>query len=128
MKACDLVLLRRSAVMTQLDAWPFRTLRPNNPAGWMIQAIENNYEPPDSFRRLQREEAHKRKLELTQRLIDACALCDSNGYRQVNGKYSFQGVMRRCSHDARLESDIDSKSQNWTERPAKPSDEGNDAI
>jgi hypothetical protein len=42
LRATKLVVSRSDVVSRQIEAWPFRTTTPRNPAGWMIQAIENN--------------------------------------------------------------------------------------
>jgi hypothetical protein len=48
-KAYELTLTKKDAVKLQLKAWRFRDVRPRNRAGWMIQAIESNYDVPGSY-------------------------------------------------------------------------------
>ena len=48
-KAFELISLNREAVKTQLEAWPYRNVSPQNRAGWIIEAIEKNYNVPLDF-------------------------------------------------------------------------------
>jgi hypothetical protein len=48
-RAYDLVMSRGKAVQFQLEVWSLRPVAPRNRAGWMIQAIEKNYEAPTSY-------------------------------------------------------------------------------
>jgi hypothetical protein len=57
-KAYQLVVSRKETVILQLEAWPFRNAKPRNRAGWMIQAVEGNYEAPASYF----EEKRKRRI------------------------------------------------------------------
>jgi hypothetical protein len=56
-KAEALVRDHIESVKVQLEAWPFRNASPNNLAGWIISAIENQYPLPDTYL------ARKAKLE-----------------------------------------------------------------
>ncbi|MGH9763900.1 MAG: hypothetical protein ACREDR_20725, partial [Blastocatellia bacterium] len=48
-KAEQLVRARPDAVRLQLEFWPFRNTIPRNLAGWIINAIETEYAPPEEY-------------------------------------------------------------------------------
>ena len=103
LKACDLVIRRPEAVSLQLSAWPYREATPRNPAGWLIQAIENNYALPAAY--LEHKKISEMRLlrDAQERAIRTCSLCDSKGYRHLKVPGDFHGVMRQCTHDPALE-------------------------
>jgi hypothetical protein len=111
LRATDLVLTHAAAVKEQLDAWPFRQVKARSISGWMIQAIENNYELPESFRQYQQGEGERQARDLARNAIAACDLCDDTGYRYVKTATDFHGAMRQCSHDPEIESKIASDAQ-----------------
>ncbi len=96
----------------QIEAWPFRDTTPRNPAGWLIQAIENNYEPPEAFRQHQRRAGERRKLLSLGEAIERCSICDKNGYRRLEARKSSHAVMRQCTHDPSIEAKISPQAQN----------------
>ena len=101
-KAGKLVAERREAVERQLLALPYRDNKGagrKNPAGWIIAAIEQDYELPPAYAGAATDKhdvsgAHARRLAL-----DACNLCDSSGLRYMGRK----GGVRKCSHDPKIE-------------------------
>lgn len=99
-RALDLVTHRQEIVKDQLAAWPYRRLTPKNKAGWIIEAIEKNYQLPDEYLAEKQKEADRQKTIEEHNRVTACDLCrDSNGFRRVkSGKYPT-GAMKKCTHD-----------------------------
>ncbi|HZS04002.1 MAG TPA: replication initiator protein A [Blastocatellia bacterium] len=93
-KAVEIVEKYPEETRTQLDAWRFRESRPDNPAGWIIRAIEQNYHLPDGYLEVkQKEEAGSRKAA-REAAIAACPYCrHSEGWR-----FTARGA-RPCTHD-----------------------------
>ena len=137
-KAYELALMKNEATAVQLEAWPFREAMPRNPAGWMIQAIENNYDVPRSYL------DHKNKQREIQARLNAenntrsCPICNGEGFRQVRTADYPNGAMRQCSHDPSIEArygDTDSlpgpstrtspNAQNRSKIDSQPIDEKN---
>jgi hypothetical protein len=85
--------------MGQLDAWRFRDVKPRNRAGWMIQAIENNYEVPSSYFADKKAQQESKRHEAARVAIRACSLCDATGLRLVRSAQYPSGAMRQCAHD-----------------------------
>lgn len=112
LKACELVVRRKEAVSLQLEAWPFRGTAPRNPAGWLIQAIENNYDLPTSY--LEEKERSEQRLlrDARKKAIGACRICDDNGYRRLKAPGDFHGRMRSCTHDPHIEIGLRPNAQN----------------
>jgi hypothetical protein len=108
-KAFELVSLKREAVKVQIAAWPYRNANPQNRAGWMIEAIEQNYSAPSAYL----EELQKRKerelLETRQAAIAACTLCDQSGYRFIKSERYPNGAARKCTHSPDVESQFEAK-------------------
>jgi|ERR1043165_170825 hypothetical protein len=102
-KAYGLVMSRSEAVQFQLEVWRFRQVKPRNIAGWMIQAIENNYEPPSTYAEDRKKQAEQQAIEAAQAAIQDCTSCDSTGFRYIKSSKYPSGAMRQCSHDARIE-------------------------
>ncbi len=102
-KACGLVLASKEAVNIQLEAWPFRNLQPRNPAGWMIQAIENNYQAPISYFENKTKQQKSDQVKTTQAAIQACPICDKTGFCYIRNDDYPNGAMRQCTHDATFE-------------------------
>jgi hypothetical protein len=103
-KAYQLVTSHESAVKFQLDVWRYRHVAPRNRAGWMVQAIENNYGPPSSYGEYLEKQREQETIAAVQAAVRECTLCDNTGFRYVkNSKYP-NGAMRQCSHDAVIES------------------------
>jgi hypothetical protein len=103
-RAYDLVLSRHKAVHFQLEVWPHRQVAPRNRAGWMIQAIENNYEAPSSYFERRKQVQEQQEVTATQTAIRACRLCNGTGFRYVKTSQYPDGAMRQCTHDAMVES------------------------
>src|SRR5258706_5003264 len=102
LKACHLVLTRKESVSVQVKAWPFRATKPRNLAGWMIQAIENDYELPASYLDYEDKQREKINRTLTESKMRSCALCDDKGFRYVRSAQYPTGAMRQCSHNPRV--------------------------
>jgi hypothetical protein len=107
-KAFELVSLNREAVKTQLGAWPYRNTNPQNKAGWMIEAIEKNYNVPLDFLQDRQKQKEREQIAERQSAIDACNLCDASGYRIVKSERYPTGAAKKCSHDPAIESKIKS--------------------
>jgi hypothetical protein len=100
-KARELVKSNRKGVEEQIAAYPYREQQKKNtnPAGWLIKAIENDYELPQAYLE---EKARAEELERSKSkraILEACMLCDSAGFRYLGGK---MGV-KKCSHDPGIE-------------------------
>jgi hypothetical protein len=66
-KAEQIVRANTQSTKFQLEVWPFRKTAPENLAGWIIKAINNNYEPPQAYLDLKRsQEADQRQREIHQ--------------------------------------------------------------
>lgn len=94
-KARDLIEFNRMAVEEQIAAYPYRDHKGRtNLAGWLVKAIENNYELPSAYLE-EREKAEKlRHSHAGSTVLEACTLCDSSGLRYLGGN---RGV-KKCSH------------------------------
>lgn len=103
-KAYELALSRREAVKFQLEVWSFRQVAPRNRAGWLIQAIENNYEAPASYLQHKHQEHDQKELATAKAAVQQCDLCDTSGFRYVKSSQYPNGAMRQCTHDPAVES------------------------
>jgi hypothetical protein len=103
-RAYGLVMSRGKAVRFQLQVWPLRQVAPRNRAGWMIQAIENNYEAPSSYFEHQKQQQDQQVVMAAQMAVQDCAICDSRGFRYIKSSRYPDGAMRQCSHDPTIES------------------------
>jgi hypothetical protein len=93
-KAAELVAQNPDGVRRQVEAWAFREKKPKNPAGWIIRAIEGNFELPSGFvDAQQKEESKKRKLTRAEAIAACPYCCHSEGYR-----FTARGA-RPCTHD-----------------------------
>ena len=104
-RAYDLVMSRKQAVQFQLEVWRFRQVAPRNRAGWMIQAIENNYEGPTSYLEQRKQQKDMEALTTAQAAVRDCVICDNTGFRYIRNSRYPQGAMRQCTHDATIESE-----------------------
>jgi hypothetical protein len=108
----------------QVRAFPFRQdegLEPNNKAGFLIKAIEENYPLPDKFQdRLRAIEREKEQAIQNEKdaiwrqeqdlIIAACDFCNEHELRTITHEEDpHQKVMRICTHD----SEIESQFENW---------------
>jgi hypothetical protein len=100
-KARELVRAHRAATEQQILAYPYREVGKGkkNRAGWIIAAIENNYELPGAFIEAQNKERDEQGMKTRQAVLNDCTLCDSSGFRYLGGK---RGV-KKCSHDQDIE-------------------------
>jgi len=103
-KAYDLVMSRGQAVQFQLEVWPLRQVAPRNRAGWMIQAIESNYEAPSFYFEHQKQQQDQQVVAAAQTAVQDCAICDSRGFRYIKSTRYPDGAMRQCSHHPTIES------------------------
>jgi hypothetical protein len=101
-KAYSLVLARKEAVSLQLEAWRFREAKPRNPAGWMIQAIENNYDVPAAYMNHKNEQRAIASRLVAENKTLSCPLCNEKGFRYVSSAGYPNGAMRQCTHDPAL--------------------------
>jgi hypothetical protein len=102
-KAYELVMSRGHAVQFQLEVWRFRQVSPRNRAGWIIQAIENNYEAPSTYFQERKRQADQQAIAAARTVVQDCFLCDSTGFRYIKSNRYPSGAMRQCSHDATIE-------------------------
>jgi hypothetical protein len=107
-KAYDLVTTRRDTVVLQLEAWPFRAAKPWNRAGWMIQAIEDNYQVPPPYVKAKAIQKEREQLAAVVAARLACSICDHAGFRRIRNAQYPDGAMRKCTHDPAIESQIQS--------------------
>lgn len=121
-KAYELLMKwRTDRIDLQIQAFEWRTTGITNKAGFLINAIEQNYALPDKFRdqlraiEVEKEQAvrREREEELRQRqeiLIAACTICDQSGTRNIkhpeNQNYK---AVHKCTHDPATES----KFEEW---------------
>lgn len=103
MKAYELTVTHKEAVALQLEAWPFRKTKPRNAAGWIIQAIENNYEVPPSYLQHKTNEVETQDRQAARDKTHRCSMCDHTGFRRVRSPQYPSGAMRQCTHDPNLE-------------------------
>lgn len=108
-------------VNLQIRAFEFRDLNAKNKAGFLINAIEQNYALPDKFqshlraKKLEKEKAEseaqaelRRKEKETQ--IAACHLCDEKGHRNVKlPENPIYKALHICGHVP----EIESKFEDW---------------
>ena len=97
-KAGELVRSKRDIVERQLSALPYRNLEKGrkNPAGWIIAAIENDYELPEAYRTAVEGEMQVKKSEAERARREACTFCGPTGFRYMNGC----GVKKCCHNPA----------------------------
>ncbi len=108
-KAYQLVFRKSEQAKLQLEVWPFRNAKPRNRAGWMIQAIEGDYQAPISYLEGKRKQSERERLETAESIRSACAFCKGTGFRQIRTIQYPTGAMRECSHYPPLESQITSE-------------------
>jgi hypothetical protein len=100
-KARELVLTKGEVVEQQLSALSYRMLGENqkNPAGWIVAAIENNYELPKQYIEILAKAGHDKEAKKRRATLDACSLCDSSGFRHLGGRLG----VKKCTHDPEIE-------------------------
>ncbi len=105
LKALELVKNYREATRQQLQYFPHRGVKLNNPAGWLIAAIEANYNAPEGFLEAKAKEDQERREKAITEAIVACSYChETKGWRRVVNERYPEGAMRKCSHDPAIES------------------------
>jgi hypothetical protein len=107
-KAFELVSLKREAAKIQIGAWQYRNANPQNRAGWMIEAIEQNYSAPPAYLEEIQKRKEREKLEAAQAATRACTICDNSGHRRVKNDRYPNGAMKKCTHDPAIENKITS--------------------
>ncbi len=107
-KAMSLIKLDRKIVEEQIAAYPYRELKKKtNIAGWLIKAIENNYELPPAYLEEKTKAEEVEHSQAKRAALEACTLCDSSGFRYLGGN---RGV-KKCSHDPVIEANSISSSR-----------------
>jgi hypothetical protein len=104
-KARSLVKTHREAAEAQIAAFPYRGVgKPKkNAAGWLIGAIEGNYTLPVAYLEEREKKRQAAKVGENKATIEACQLCDYNGWRRIRTPEQPNGAMKRCSHDSKIE-------------------------
>lgn len=99
-KARELVTTRRDPVERQLAALPYRDTGKSmkNLAGWIVAAIENDYELPEAYRKALAKERHAKNGRDAESKREACSFCGPSGFRHMKA-----GGVKKCSHDPALE-------------------------
>ena len=103
----------------QIKAFEWRTTGISNKAGFLINAIEQNYALPDKFRDQLRAiefakelAAREEQLEIERRQqeirIAACTTCDEKGNRSIKlpEDHNYKAV-HKCTHDPVIESEFE---------------------
>jgi hypothetical protein len=100
-KARELVRSKPDIIERQLSALPYRSLEKGrkNPAGWIVAAIENDYELPEAYKAAVESELQAKKGEVERAKREACTFCGPSGFRYMKGR----GV-KKCSHNPAEES------------------------
>ena len=106
-------------VNIQIRAFEYRDIKAKNKAGFLINAIEQNYTLPDKFQnhlnaiKLEKEQAEReaqaelRHLE-REAAISVCEICDDRGQRNVKlPQNPIYKALHICSHDPQIESKFD---------------------
>ena len=104
-KARGLIKNHREAAEAQIAAYPYRGEgKPKkNAPGWLIAAVEGNYTLPVAYleeRERKQQAARSRERKAT---VEACQLCDANGWRRIRTPEHPHGAMKRCTHDPKTE-------------------------
>jgi hypothetical protein len=107
-KAVELATKHFTETKRQVEAFPFRETTPKNKAGFLIEAIEQNYSLPDGYYAHQREAEASAEHIRRQSEIELCLLCDEKGWRNVKSEQdNFYGLMHQCTHDPEIESQFE---------------------
>lgn len=101
LKADELVQKSPEETERQIEAYAHRKPA-DNPAGFIIRAIEENFAPPQSYEETKEKDAARTAFETRQAAIAACQFCrDTNGYRITE-----KGA-RPCTHKSEVEAAIE---------------------
>jgi hypothetical protein len=107
-KALEIVTNHFEEAAKQVAAYPFREINPKNKAGFLIQAIEQNYSLPDGYYTHLREAEAAEASANRQAEIDTCTYCDQKGWRNVKSEQdNFYGMMHQCTHDPEIENQFE---------------------
>lgn len=107
-KAVELITEHFAETAKQIEAYPFREIKPKNKAGFLIEAIEQKYSLPETYYDYLRGKEQAEAIARRQASIDACPLCDDNGWRNVKSERdTFYGVRHQCTHDAEIEAQFE---------------------
>jgi hypothetical protein len=107
-KAYQLVIAKKESVVLQLEAWPHRKASPRNRAGWMIQAIEGNYDAPLSYLDEKRKRKDRERFEVAKAAKSTCPICKGTGFRSLKSAQYPTGAMRECNHNLQIQPEIGS--------------------
>jgi hypothetical protein len=104
-KASELVRVRKKAVEEQIAAYPYRELGKSrkNVAGWLIAAIEGNYDLPAAYVEEQEKKQQAERSKERKSAIASCSYCDQTGWRRVHTHKYPDGAMKQCTHDPTIE-------------------------
>jgi hypothetical protein len=101
-KAFELVKSKRESVALQLEIFPHRNLKPENPAGWIIKAIETNFSAPDNYRTAKEKQIAQELARAREEVLAACPFCQElKGFVHVE-KDGYRAV-RKCTHNPAIE-------------------------
>jgi hypothetical protein len=107
-KAYDLITTKFDQSKKQLDAWSYRNIKPNNPAGWIIEAVESDYALPEPYLAYKAKQEGHLKAQARREAINACTLCNDSGYRIIRAKHPDTGqdyeAFKECTHNPEIES------------------------
>jgi len=99
-KAKELIEANRTGVEEQLAAYPYRGHKhKTNLAGWLVKAIENNYELPPAYLEERKKAEELTRSHAKSTALAACTHCDSSGLRYLSGN---RGV-KKCTHNPDVE-------------------------
>jgi hypothetical protein len=110
-KARELIKTHRAATEEQIAAFPYRELGQGkkNVAGWLIAAIESNYELPEAYLEAKAKAQEVKRSQQKRRAVESCSLCDEQGRRFIKNEHYPNGAMKPCSHDPEIEANYPSK-------------------
>lgn len=101
-KAILIATEKTESAVRQMDAFKFRNVSPQNPAGYLINAIEKDYPLPNTYTKAKPPKRLSKRQGWETR-TDFCPLCrDMNGFR-----YRKQGGLGHCTHDMQAEKEHD---------------------
>jgi hypothetical protein len=104
-KAKELVKTRRAATEEQIAAFPYREEGQGrkNVAGWLIAAIEGNYELPEAYMEAKAKAQEVKRGQDKRQAVEDCQLCDKQGRRFIKSERYPSGAVKHCSHDLEIE-------------------------
>jgi hypothetical protein len=104
-KARELVKTRRAATEEQIAAFPYREAgqERKNVAGWLIAAIEGNYDLPEAYLEAKAKAQEVKRGQEKRQAVETCQLCDKQGRRFIKSERYPSGAMKPCSHDPEIE-------------------------